>query len=879
MRWRTLLGHLHVIGMNLNQLNHPNKRLLEQALSIFANAQRQFARRRRDSGLARSNENNDAIMARRLRGARAARGRLEKIIESRGHVNSVQVDDMPWEYVRARIDDIINVLGEVDDRRNAARVRDLRDGRTVRPDREVVMEEASPQEAPAASAPADAVEPEGESEEAQAEPEPRDISAQPTVPPPSQGTPVAEEPADAVEPAEESEEEQAQPPPSQPEPVAEEPSGTTEPVDEPEGAQAEPASRDISAQPAVPPPLQSGPAAEEPTDAMEPQEEQAELPVPTPRRSYQSLTAPLAPGDNHPNTYLLNRALDTYRDAMASFIVAQLGRGAGTIIRRTLDEPLKSEYQQRMNDGDIDLEDALRIGYFPILIRSSWMTRDFASHFNGDIAVLESMEQIAGARERGRWPGTDDLPADEVRQILELVSDLLERIGEADLADDVNRLGARLQEGPLAPGGGAQTQASSASRAAVRRQSEAAGSSTERAEAAKEAPPPGQSPPPSSAVTPVRPGSTMRESSTPAGLVDTAREFRNRIPPRVRWAVAGVASVTIGARYAKFVEEVPLPGFPVVAEWLFGLALTRINGVPVLWGLLTVALVMEVVVRAVRRSGWAVRRPGWVRGIAIAAAGVARSFARVPRIAVSAVQTLASSAFRAALAAAGVARSFVRVLRIAVSAVQTLASSAFKAALAAAGVARSFVRVLRIAVSAVQTFASSAFRAVLAAVRSAHNSGWTPRFALAAASVIVVAVAAWLIVAPGGNGASEDPAEQAAIPTAAPSATEGSAAASAPATDATVAPGATRTAASPAAATLTPTPIATPEALWTVAGTADKGKPGVAWRTDCREDARTVEAGRRREHLETNLVRRHGRAACARDGNTRLHGQLDGAMS
>ena len=411
-----------------------------------------------------------------------------------------------------------------------------------------------------------------------------------------------------MEPVDEPGEAQAEPPqpPSQDAPLAEEPTDAAEPVEEPEQAQAEAAPRDTSAQPTVPPPLPGAP--------------------------------PGASGVNHPNTWVLNRALDTYRDAMASFTVGAMGRGAGSAIARALDEPHKTEFRERMMNGDIPAEEALRIPYFPIVLRSSWTTRNFARHFDGDLKVLESMQRIAEARDGARWPGTADLPADEVQEVLELVSDLLERIGHPDLAGDVNRLGSQLREGPSAQDRLEREQAPAGPRAATP-QPEPARGAAERGGATTEATAGSQRPPTPPDSPPAQPHSTLPSSET----APPAPPDKDGSPPRpagspqrfVRWAGDTVARLTV--------ELIVLA--------------TVTTGGGVLWLTAAAHLIVGIFVALVLLvAAVAAYRLGWLRRGATVAPGVARSIRRALGIVLAAARAAGNRARRVASTAARAAR-------------------------------------------------------------------------------------------------------------------------------------------------------------------------------------------------------------------------------
>ena len=232
--------------------------------------------------------------------------------------------------------------------------------------------------------------------------------------------------------------------------------------------------------------------AEEPTDAVEPEEEseeaQAESPVPTPTRGYRSRPAPLPSpvplGADHPNIRVLNRALDTYRDEMASFMVEEFARhgvAAAGAISRALDRSLRREYRERMADVARP-RDAIRIMYVPSVVRY-WWSRYFADHFDGDRGVLSLLEQIAEASERARSAGDDRVPADDVARDIGLVSDLFERLGQPDLAAEMNDLRSQLREGPSTQDRPEREQAPAGPRAATP-QPEPARGVAERAEAA-----------------------------------------------------------------------------------------------------------------------------------------------------------------------------------------------------------------------------------------------------------------------------------------------------------------------------------------------------------------------------------------------------------
>ena len=589
--------------------------------------------------------------------------------------------------------------------------------------------------------------------------------------------------------------------------MAEEPTDAVEPEEESEEAQAESTPRDISAQPPVPPPSEDAPVAEEPTDAVEPEEEseeaQAESPVPTPTRGYRSRPAPLPSpvplGADHPNIRVLNRALDTYRDEMASFMVEEFARhgvAAAGAISRALDRSLRREYRELMADVARP-RDAIRIMYVPSVVRY-WWSRYFADHFDGDRGVLSLLEQIAEASERARSAGDDDLPADDVARDIGLVSDLFERLGQPDLAAEMNDLRSQLREGPSTQDRPEREQAPAGPRAATP-QPEPARGVAERAEAA------------GSALPQAAPELPDAASLQPAVIT----------PKRIGVGVGvitflGVVSNLADLPWGKFFRVVALAestiSFVVILyEW-------RVLGIPVL------VVVLLALMLAVWLVVWTAYRLGWLRRGSTVAPGGARSIGRALGIAAAVGGAAGSWASSAALAAvASARRGALAAARAAGNRARRVASTAARAARDSAWlrgitslaprVSRSLGRVLATGLPAAREAGSSAFSAALAAGRSARNSGWTPRFALAVASVMVVAVVAWLIVSPGGNGASEDPAERAAILSATPSAPEGPTAASAPATDATVAPGATRPAASPAPASpAAASPTASPAA-------------------------------------------------------------------
>ena len=484
-----------------------------------------------------------------------------------------------------------------------------------------------------------------------------------------------------MEPVDEPGEAQAEPPqpPSQDAPPAEELTDAVEPEEEPDQAQAEAAPRDTSAQPTVPPPLQDAPLAGEPAGAREPEEEPERAqsqprdasPVPGPAQPTALPPPQSAPAGEHPNRLLLSRALAIFRSAMASFIVEELVFVADAI-PEALAEPSRGEYLQRLKEL-YRPANALRPRNFPRLVEFYWNTH-FAKHFGGDHAVVDRMEQVAEAADRAEEPGTDDLAADYVGQVLTQVSALLHQIGESDRADDVSRLAAPLLGRPPAQDRLEREQAPAGPRAATP-QPEPARSVAERADAARSALPqaapelPDAAGPQPAAITPKRVG---------VGLVLIT--------------VLTVAGDLAGLPWGKIFRVVALMessiSFVVILyEW-------RVLGVPVLVVLfLALMLAVWLVV-------WTAYRLGWLRRGATVAPGVARSIRRALGIVLAAARAAGNRARRVASTAARASRdsawlrgitslapraagSLVRVLAMGVAAARGAGGSAAPAPVSA----------------------------------------------------------------------------------------------------------------------------------------------------------------------------------------------------
>ncbi len=147
---------------------------------------------------------------------------------------------------------------------------------------------------------------------------------------------------------------------------------------------------------------------------------------------------------DRPNKNALSKALDIYRDAMRPFIVRSLRRVQGAkvedTIARLLNDYQRMQFQDNLRRNPANIEAAIDINDFPVLISKGWriaFQREFPS---GDRAVQNAAWQITEARNSVSHPGTQDLDAEFVRSRLFDIADTLGRINAPQQKAEVERI-------------------------------------------------------------------------------------------------------------------------------------------------------------------------------------------------------------------------------------------------------------------------------------------------------------------------------------------------------------------------------------------------------------------------------------------------------
>ena len=147
---------------------------------------------------------------------------------------------------------------------------------------------------------------------------------------------------------------------------------------------------------------------------------------------------------DRPNKDALQKALDIYRDAMRPFIVRSLKRVQGARVEDTilnlLNDYQKGQFQTNLSRNPTDVEAAIDINDFPVLIAKGWRVafqREFPS---GDRSVQNAAWQITEARNSVSHPGAQDLDAEFVRSRLFDIADTLGRINAPKQKAEVERI-------------------------------------------------------------------------------------------------------------------------------------------------------------------------------------------------------------------------------------------------------------------------------------------------------------------------------------------------------------------------------------------------------------------------------------------------------
>ena len=147
---------------------------------------------------------------------------------------------------------------------------------------------------------------------------------------------------------------------------------------------------------------------------------------------------------DRPNRDALQRALDIYRDAMRPFIVRSLRRVQGARVEDTISSLLndyqKGQFQDNLSNNHADIEAAIDINDFPVLLSRGWREAFQGAFPSGDRSVQNAAWQITEARNSVSHPGTRDLDAEFVRSRLFDIADTLGRINAQQQKAEVERI-------------------------------------------------------------------------------------------------------------------------------------------------------------------------------------------------------------------------------------------------------------------------------------------------------------------------------------------------------------------------------------------------------------------------------------------------------
>lgn len=145
-----------------------------------------------------------------------------------------------------------------------------------------------------------------------------------------------------------------------------------------------------------------------------------------------------------PNRDVLNKALDTFRDAMRPFIVTALKRVRGKIVENAIYDALSfhqaDEFERRLQMNGGNVEAAIDIGYFPNLVRRNWKREVFGDQFTTDMTVQDKLRIIAQARNHVSHPDTEDLESEYTRVVLYHIAEVLGKINAPEAKSSVETL-------------------------------------------------------------------------------------------------------------------------------------------------------------------------------------------------------------------------------------------------------------------------------------------------------------------------------------------------------------------------------------------------------------------------------------------------------
>ena len=148
-----------------------------------------------------------------------------------------------------------------------------------------------------------------------------------------------------------------------------------------------------------------------------------------------------------PNKSVLIDALDEYRDAMRPFIVRAMKRIKGKGIEDAIYDSWSSrgadEFERRLLNNGYNVEGAIDIGDFPILIKGNWRPV-FSQQFSGDMNIQNLLYYIARARNEVSHPGTEDVDAKYTSvvlyHIIEVLGEIKAHDARAKVEESCNKL-------------------------------------------------------------------------------------------------------------------------------------------------------------------------------------------------------------------------------------------------------------------------------------------------------------------------------------------------------------------------------------------------------------------------------------------------------
>lgn len=138
--------------------------------------------------------------------------------------------------------------------------------------------------------------------------------------------------------------------------------------------------------------------------------------------------------DSKPNKKVLSEAIDIYRDAMRPFIVRNLKQVPGSNLEETVKRSLQGRQKDefcRNVERHQDVESAIDVGFFPILLRRNWEDA-FAFRFQGEKMIENELWMIREARNEVYHPPADDIEADFTGVNLYLIVKVLGRINATE---------------------------------------------------------------------------------------------------------------------------------------------------------------------------------------------------------------------------------------------------------------------------------------------------------------------------------------------------------------------------------------------------------------------------------------------------------------